>query len=125
MLKSCVSGMLLCLVSLVPTAHADELADAAQALCEKVKSCAMAQMDGQEITPETRQMMQPMLDSMCAQVRGKIGEVPTGHPLYQPAVACMQSMNSLTCESMQEAGDMVTPACEEYENLARETGEDA
>lgn len=125
MLKSYVSGILLCLVSLVPAAHADELADAAQKLCEKVKSCAMAQMEGQELTPETRQMMQPMLDSMCTQVRGRIGEVPTGHPLYQPAVACMQSMNSLTCESMQDSGDMVTPACEEYESLAREAGADA
>lgn len=123
MLKSCAGIILLCMVTVVPSARADELGDAAQALCEKVKSCAMAQMDGQEITPETRQMMQPMLDGMCAQVRGKVGEVPAGHPLYKPAVACMQSMNSLTCETMQDADQAVTPACEEYEKLARESGE--
>jgi hypothetical protein len=125
MVKRLVSVTLLSMVIVAPIARADELADAAQTLCEKVKSCALAQMEGQELTPETRQMMQPMLDSMCAQVRGKVGEVPTGHSLYAPAVACMQSMNSLTCENMQDAGDIVTPACEEYENLGRESGADA
>ncbi len=125
MLKRLVNVILLSMVIVAPVSRADELADAAQTLCEKVKSCAIAQMEGQELTPETRQMMQPMLDSMCTQVRGKVGEVPTGHPLYDPAVACMQSMNSLTCENMQDAGDMVTPACEEYENLVRESGADA
>ncbi|CAA0122689.1 Uncharacterised protein [Halioglobus japonicus] len=122
MLKIYSGSILLSIAILIPAAHADELGDAAQALCEKVKSCAMAQIEGQNIPAETREMMQPMLDGMCTQIRGKVGEVPTGHPLYKPAVACMESMNSLSCENMQEAGDMITPECEEYEELARDAG---
>lgn len=121
MLKKCASAILLCVVTAAPAALADELGDAAQGLCEKVKSCAIAQMEGQEITPEIRQMMQPMLDSMCAQVRGRVGEVPAGHPMYKPAVACMESMNSLSCDRMQDAAQVITPECEEYEKLARES----
>ena len=123
MLKNLCGSIVLSFAVCIPAVHADELGDAAEALCEKVKSCALAQMEGQNIPAETRQMMQPMLDNMCAQVRGRIGEVPTGHPLYKPAVACMESMNSLTCEDMQDSGDMATPECEEYEKLAREAGE--
>tara|TARA_R110002124_G_scaffold266702_1_gene433666 strand:+ start:283 stop:660 length:378 start_codon:yes stop_codon:yes gene_type:complete len=122
MIKQCISATAFSLLLAMPSLHADELADAAQALCEKVKSCAMAQMEGQELTPETRQMMQPMLDSMCTQVRSRVGEVPSSHALYQPAVACMQSMNSMTCENMQDAGEMVTPECDEYEQLVNESG---
>ena len=112
MLKIISGSILLSIALFVTPAQADELGDAAQTLCEKVKSCAIAQMEGQNIPEETRQMMQPMLDNMCTQVRGKVGEVPTGHPLYKPAVACMESM-----------GAMTTPECEEYEELAREAGE--
>ena len=109
-------------VIMVSAARAEELSDAAQSLCEKVKSCAMEQLEGVELTPEARQMMQPALDGMCEQVRGRVSDVPTGHPLYKPAVACMQSMSALTCEMMQDTDTLQTPACEEYEKLARETG---
>ena len=122
MIKQSVSAVVFSLLAAMPAVHADELADAAQALCEKVKSGAMAQMEGQELTPETRQMMQPMLDSMCTQVRSRVSAVPSSHALYQPAVACMQSMNTLTCENMQDAGEIVTPECEEYEQLVSESG---
>jgi hypothetical protein len=114
--------MLLSMAAAASAVQADELAEAAQVLCEKVKSCAVAQMEGQELTPETRQMMQPMLDNMCSQVRSRVSEVPSTHALYQPAVACMQSMGSLTCEAMQSADEMVTPACAEYEKLVSESG---
>jgi len=120
MLKIGLPGILLCLIT-VSSARAEEFAVAAQALCEKVKSCAMEQLQGAELTPEARQMMQPMLDGMCAQVQGRVGDVATGHPLYKPAAACMQSMNTLTCEMMQDADQLQTPACEAYEKLARES----
>ena len=85
MLKRCVSVIVLCMATFV-SAHADELAQETLKLCEKVKSCAMAAMEGQDLTPETLQMLQPMMDSMCAQVQGNVSKVPTGHPLYTPAM---------------------------------------
>jgi hypothetical protein len=124
MLKNGLQAFLLCALT-VTTAHAEELSDAAQALCENVKTCAMAQLEGQELTPQAREMMQPALDSMCAQVQGRVSDVPTEHALYKPAVACMQSMSTLTCEMMQDPHKLRTPACEAYEKLARESGAEA
>ncbi len=101
---------------------AEELTAAAMGLCEKVKSCAMQQIASEDLTPEMRQMMQPMLDNMCANIRSNIGEVPTGHPLYQPAVACMRSMEGLSCEKMQDPAQMQTPECEKYQELVKQQG---
>ncbi len=101
-------------------AGADEIAQAALDLCEKVKACAMAEIAEEDLTDETRQMMQPMLDNMCANMQKNVQAVPTGHGLYQPAVACMRSMQALSCEEMQSS-QANTPACQEYEKLRRET----
>jgi hypothetical protein len=111
-------GVIATLVSF--SVRADDLASAALDLCEKVKSCAMAQMAEEDLTPEMRQMMQPMLDNMCAKMQGKVEAVPAGHAMHAPAVACMRSMEALSCEAMQ--GEQVrTPECEAYQKLARET----
>ena len=100
-------------------AGADEIAQAALDLCEKVKACAMAEIAEEDLTDDMRQMMQPMLDNMCANMQTKVQEVPRGHGLYQPAVACLRSMQALSCEEMQTS-QANTPACQEYEKLARE-----
>jgi hypothetical protein len=109
-------------VALAGPLAADELADASRALCDNVKSCALEQMASQELTPEMRQMMEPMLANMCTQMNSKIKEVPTDHGLYKPALACIRSMQSLTCEQMQNGMETQTPECQEYEKLAREAG---
>lgn len=102
-------------------ASADDITSAAKDLCEKVRSCAMSQVAEEDLTPELRQMMEPMLDNMCANMQSKVQEVATGHPLYQPSIACMRSMEALSCEDMQDPARMQTPECEAYEKLARET----
>ena len=43
-------------------AGADELADAAQGLCDSVKTCALEQIAEEDMTPELRQMMVPMME---------------------------------------------------------------
>ena len=60
------------------------------------KSCALEQMAEQDLTPEMREMMAPMLDNMCASMREGIKDVLVDHGLYQPAVGCLRSMESLT-----------------------------
>lgn len=104
-------------------AQADELTDAAQALCDSVKSCALEQVAQQDLTDEMRQMMGPMLDNMCANMRSQVQSVPTNHELYQPAVGCLRSMVSLDCQQMQNPEGVDTPECTEYEKLAKEAGE--
>lgn len=99
---------------------ADDITSAARDLCEKVRSCAISQVAEEDLTPELRQMMEPMLDNMCANMQSKVQEVSTGHPLYQPSIACMRSMEALSCQDMQDQARMQTPECEAYEKLARE-----
>ena len=103
---------------------AEEIVEAASGLCEKVRSCAMAQIDKEDLTPELRQMMEPMLDNMCDNMQSKVQEVEVGNALYQPAVDCMRSMEALSCEDMQDPSRMQTPQCESYEKLARETNDE-
>lgn len=110
-----------CLLLATPV-FAEEFTSAAMGLCEKVKSCAMRQLASEELTPEMRQVMQPMLENMCANMQANIGEVPTGHPLYKPAIACMRSMEQLNCERMQDAEGMQTPECEQYQELVAQQG---
>jgi hypothetical protein len=105
-------------------AVADDLTDAAQGLCDSVKSCALEQIARENLTPEMRASMEPMLENMCVTMRAKVKEVPPNHPLYQPAVACMRSLESLTCEQMQDPQRSSTPECDRYEKLAGEAGED-
>ena len=98
-------------------ASADSLEAAAMAMCEKVKACSLAQIQESDMTPEMREMMEPMLENMCNSMRAGIQEVPSGHPLYQPAVACMRSMSQLSCEDFQTGDGMVTPECQKYQEM--------
>ena len=110
------------LLALGGQATADELTDAAQGLCDTVRACVLEQAARQELTPEAREMMGPMLDNMCATMRSQVGEVPVGDGLYGPAVACLRSMHSLSCQEMQNPDREATAQCKEYERLAREAG---
>lgn len=105
-------------------AAADDISDAAQGLCDAVKSCALEQISKEDLTPEIQQMMEPMLENMCTTMQANVQQVPAGHPLYEPAVACMRSLESLSCEQMQNLDRTTTPECQEYEKLAREMGGD-
>ncbi len=108
------------LLMLAAQAGADDLTDAAQGLCATIKSCALEQVAKEDLTPEMLEMMGPMLDNMCTNMRQQVKDVPVEHALYKPAVGCLRSLESMTCEQMQNADDVATPECEEYEKLAKE-----
>ena len=99
-------------------AGADDMLSAADAMCQKIRACSMAQVAEAEMTDEMRQMMEPMLDSMCEQMRQGVGQVPAGHTLYDPAVACMRSLASLSCTDLQDENASDTQQCKQYRQLA-------
>ena len=103
----------------VPAA-ADSLESAGADLCEKVKACALAEIDKQELTPEMKEMMEPMLETMCVGMRQGMDQVPVDHQLYAPAVACMRSMANLSCEQLQDGNQVQTPECAKYQDMAME-----
>ena len=112
MRRVCV--LVLWMLALALPVQAQKMTEASLALCEKVKGCALEQLAQEEMAPEMRQMMEPMLNGMCQAVRAQITEVPSGHPLYGPALACMESMTNLSCADLQSGEEISTPACEEY-----------
>jgi hypothetical protein len=116
-LKQKICVLVLSSAAVLP-AFAEDMTSAAMELCEKVKSCAMEQIATEDLTPELREMMQPMLDNMCANMQSKVEEVSAGDPLYAPALACMRSMQSLTCQMMQDPKLVQTSECQAYEKLA-------
>lgn len=102
---------------------AGDLEDAATELCEKVKHCSMAQISEADLTPEVRQMMEPMLQNMCATMRAGVEQVASGHALHDPALACMRSMAALSCDDFQDEEKVETPACKEYQAVAEQMAE--
>lgn len=113
------ASLLLFALSVAPSLSADDLEAAAMDMCEKVKACSMAQIEESDMTPEMRQMMEPMLENMCASMRAGVQEVPREHDLYQPAVACMRSMAQLSCDDFQDGDRVVTPECRKYQEMVQ------
>lgn len=113
------AGLTLTLAASLPVV-ADDLLSAANDMCENVKACSLAQIAESDMTPEMRQMMEPMLESMCDSMRQGVQEVPSGHALYQPALACMRSMANLSCEDFMDEKRVETPECKKYQAMAEE-----
>lgn len=104
---------------------ADSLESAANDLCEKVKSCSLAELNQQDLTPEMKAMMEPMLENMCAAMRQGIQEVPVEHELYASAVACMRSMANLSCADFQDESKVETSECLTYREMAEKVYKDS
>ena len=100
--------------------RADDLDSAATDLCEKVKSCSMAQVAEADMTPEMRQMIEPMFQGMCDAMRSGVQEVPTGHQLHDPALSCMRSMAELGCDDFQDEKKVETQACKDYQQKSEQ-----
>ena len=98
---------------------ADDLTDAAEGLCDTIKTCALEAVAGQDLTDELRHKMDPILENNCAQMRSRVKVVPADDNLYQPAVGCLRSMESLSCPQLHNAGAIKTPECTEYDQLVK------
>jgi len=108
-------------LALAIPASAESIADAAQDLCEMVKECSLAQIKKEDLTPELLQMMEPMLENMCANMRNQVQEVPDNHALYGKSIACMRSMEAVGCAGMENPAGFDTPACQEFQQLVSES----
>lgn len=100
-------------------AAADEMSDARDALCEKMKGCALEQMgDAEGMTDQMKTMIMQSLESMCDGLERNYAAVQ-GHPLYQPATACMRSMSTLSCGELQQGDDAQTTECASFREEAK------
>jgi len=101
---------------------ADELTDAADGLCNTIKTCALEAVAGEDLTDELRQEMDPVLEANCADMRSRVLAMPASNELYQSAVGCLRSMASLRCNLLHNMSEIKTPECAEYDRLAKAAG---
>jgi hypothetical protein len=113
--------MLLVILALMLSGYssADELTDAAERLCDTIKTCALEAVAGQDVTDELRQEMDSVLKNNCAEMRSRVQAVPVDHKLYHPAVSCLRSMASLSCPQLHDTSGVKTPECAEYDRLVK------
>ena len=108
-----VIALLGAFVSAAPV-PANEMSEARDALCEKIKGCALEQMgQADNMTDQMKTMIMQSLESMCDGLEEGY-KAAEGHPLYQPATACMRSMSEQSCEVLQQGDDMQTPECASF-----------
>lgn len=105
----------------VSTALADAFSDAQQSLCDKIKSCALEQMEGeQDMDEPTRTMIMNSLGNMCVGMNQGFSVATRAHELYEPATACMNSMAQLSCEALMDDRDEKSQECAAFREQARE-----
>ncbi len=109
----------------VATTQADTLEAASTAMCEKVKQCALQQMNaaGQDVAPQMRAMIEQSINTMCDNMQSEF-PAHTNHPLAAPAAACMRSMATLSCDQLINNENAMTPACTDYQKQVKQYGVD-
>lgn len=107
-------------ISLVAANDQLKFESAINALCERQKQCALANMAEKEMPPEMKQMIMMSLNMVCSSLlTGFEAQVMVSHELYSPAVKCIDSMASLSCDALQNKNDN-TVECEQFEKLSKQ-----
>ena len=105
-----------CLVMMSVTSAAD-FEQQSLKLCNKIKSCALADLDTEDLSAEMKTMIMASMDGMCTMMIAQYSGADKDIELHQEIAACMDSLSPLSCEDLME-GDSDTPACLELERLA-------
>ncbi len=87
------------------------------ALCEKTKSCAIAEMK-KSLPPEMQEMALGMVSQACAGIQQSYSYLAGSEyaGLIDSATACMKSMRVKSCSDLMSGPE--TPECEAYEKEA-------
>lgn len=113
---------LLILLTLPGIATANSLTEATNTLCIKIKACATAQLSQQQLPPAMLQMMTAMLDESCAKTIAPYADKATDAGLEKKAVACIKSINALSCNALMNTSEAETDECKVLEKAANEAG---
>lgn len=93
--------------------NVDDFHKELDALCNKTKQCAVAQMP-----PEMRGMADAMMGGMCTAYDQAFAAArnPEFSDIYEAARSCVRSMTALSCENLMD--DPETAECQEYQKVA-------
>lgn len=101
-------------------AVADDFADASAALCEKMKTCAAAQMgDLDSMSDDMKAQIMTSLEGMCMGIEQNYSAFRAYNDLYVPATACMKSMSELSCAELEAGNEDATPQCAAFREAAK------
>jgi len=102
-----------------------DLNDSSAELCDKVKSCALAEVKAQGLPEGMVQMMVGMFEGMCATWVEPYAATVDKAGLEDKAIACIDSVVSESCAALMKAkGAFRTKECDEFEQAADEAGVD-
>ena len=113
------STLVILFLGIVPAVMAADFDSQSLQLCEKIKSCALAELDGQEMSAEMKSMVMSSMDGMCNMMATQYNGAEQYTELHQQAVACMDSLSSLSCTALMNGGSE-TAACLELEKRVAE-----
>ena len=117
-------NLFLCVFLFSVTAQADLKQDGAK-LCQKIKSCAVIEIDKQPISPDEKAAILNIFDTQCVQSVQKYETDLGSAGLEGKAKACLASLTNLSCTELTAGtGPVKTPTCTDFENSAKEAGID-
>ena len=120
-----VKALLLLSALILPSiASATSLNEATDTLCRKIKSCATAQLEQQDLPPAMLQMMKAMFDETCASMISPYADKATNAGLEKKAIACIESVNTLSCSTLMQDSGGKTAECKTLEKAANQAGID-
>jgi len=104
--------------------HAD-LKKHGEALCSKIKSCALVEINKQNLPQEGKDAIISIFDTQCVNSVRKY-EVDLGNAgLQEKAKKCLVSLQAQNCDTLMNAAEPVsTPQCDDFETLAKKAGID-
>lgn len=106
-------------LSVLQMASADTIDQQSLQLCEKVKSCALAELEGQDMSADMKSMVLSSMDGMCQAMATEFSNdsIKKQDDLRKQASACMVSLSSLSCAQLMD-GATDTAECAALEKSA-------
>jgi hypothetical protein len=115
-MKYIIAILLLCVSQI---ASAGSIEEQSQQLCEKIKSCALTELEGQDMSADMKSMVLSSMDGMCQAMATEFSNesIKEYEDLRQQASVCMTSLSSLSCPQLMD-GATDTPECVALEKSA-------
>lgn len=107
------------LLSAIQIASAETIEQQSLQLCEKIKSCALTELEGQDMSADMKSMVLSSMDGMCQAMATEFSNdsIKEYDDLRKQASACMASLSSLSCPQLMD-GATDTPECVALEKSA-------
>ncbi|MDD1793656.1 hypothetical protein LRP50_10995 [Enterovibrio sp. ZSDZ42] len=102
-------GLLLFVCFSVQSAISPDLDNQISVLCDKMQSCALESLGGENVDTANSAFVEKMIGAACRQIRGEFDVMSLSNKVDTAATACLKSMTALSCQAFES--DVETPEC--------------